>query len=47
MPIVLFTVYDDFLGRASALSAGVSLVISKPDGGWKLVDSIPNLLQAA
>jgi DNA-binding NarL/FixJ family response regulator len=47
MPIVLFTMYDDAVGRALALSAGASLVVSKPDGGWKLIESVQSLLQAA
>jgi DNA-binding NarL/FixJ family response regulator len=47
VPIVVFTMYEDNLGRASALSAGANLVVSKPDGGWKLVESVQSLLQAA
>jgi DNA-binding NarL/FixJ family response regulator len=47
VPIVLFTMYDDAVGRALALSAGANLVVSKPDGGWKLVESVQSLLQAA
>jgi DNA-binding NarL/FixJ family response regulator len=47
VPIVLFTMYDDAVGRALAVSAGASRVVSKPDGGWKLVECVRNLLQAA
>ena len=47
VPIVLFTMYDDAVGRASALSAGASLVVSKPSGGWKLIECVQSLLQAA
>jgi DNA-binding NarL/FixJ family response regulator len=47
VPIVLFTMYDDVVGRALALSAGASRVISKPDGGWKLIECVRSLLQAA
>jgi DNA-binding NarL/FixJ family response regulator len=47
VPIVLFTMYEDTLGRASALSAGANLVVSKPDGGWRLVECVQSLLQAA
>ena len=47
VPIVLFTIYDDAVGRASALSAGANLVVSKPSGGWKLIDCVQSLLHAA
>ncbi len=47
IPIILFTMYDDTVGRALALSAGANLVVSKPEGGWKLVECVRSLLQAA
>jgi DNA-binding NarL/FixJ family response regulator len=47
VPIVLFTMYDDAVGRASALSAGANLVVSKPSGGWKLIECVQSLLHAA
>jgi DNA-binding NarL/FixJ family response regulator len=47
VPIVLFTMYDDVVGHALALSAGASIVISKPQGGWKLIECVQGLLQAA
>jgi DNA-binding NarL/FixJ family response regulator len=47
LPIVLFTMYDDAVGRTLALSAGASQVVSKPSGGWKLVECVRSLLQAA
>jgi two-component system, chemotaxis family, chemotaxis protein CheY len=47
MPIVLFTMYDDVLVRTLALSAGASFVLSKPDGGWKLIECVHSLLEAA
>ena len=47
VPIVLFTMYDDAVGRALASSAGASLVVSKPSGGWKLIECVQSLLQAA
>jgi DNA-binding NarL/FixJ family response regulator len=47
VPIVLFTMYDDTVGRTSALSAGASQVVSKPRGGWKLLECVRSLLQAA
>jgi hypothetical protein len=39
--------HDDAVGRALALSAGANLVVSKPDGGWKLLECARSLLQAA
>jgi hypothetical protein len=47
VPIVLFTMYDDVVGHALALSAGASIVVSKPQGGWKLIECVQGLLQAA
>jgi DNA-binding NarL/FixJ family response regulator len=47
VPIVLFTMYDDIVGHALALSAGASIVVSKPQGGWKLIECVQGLLQAA
>ena len=44
VPIVLFTMYDDEVGSALALSAGASRVVSKPDGGWKLLECVRSLL---
>ncbi len=46
-PIVLFTMYDDMTARSLALSAGVNVVLSKADGGWKLIECVRNLLDAA
>jgi DNA-binding NarL/FixJ family response regulator len=47
VPIVLFTMYDDAVGRALALDVGANVVLGKPDGGWKLVECVRSLLQAA
>jgi DNA-binding NarL/FixJ family response regulator len=47
VPIILFTMYDNAASRALALSAGASRVISKPEGGWKLIECVRSLLQAA
>ena len=47
VPIVLFTMYDDTAGRALALCAGANIVVSKPEGGWKLIECVRSLLQAA
>jgi DNA-binding NarL/FixJ family response regulator len=46
VPIVLFTMYDDAVGRALALSAGANLVVSKPSGGWRLIECVQSLLAA-
>jgi DNA-binding NarL/FixJ family response regulator len=46
VPIVLFTMYDDNVGRALAFSAGASQVVSKPSGGWNLIECVRSLLQA-
>jgi DNA-binding NarL/FixJ family response regulator len=47
VPIVLFTMYDDTVGRDLALCAGANIVVSKPEGGWKLIECVRSLLQAA
>ena len=44
VPIVLFTLYDEAVGHALASDMGVN-VISKPHGGWKLLDCIHGLLR--
>jgi DNA-binding NarL/FixJ family response regulator len=45
--IVMFTLYSDDLEKALTSIAGVDAVLSKPDGGWKLIECVRNLLQAA
>jgi DNA-binding NarL/FixJ family response regulator len=45
--IIVFTVYDKFLGPALASSVGVDAVLPKPDGGWKMIECVRSLLQAA
>jgi CheY-like chemotaxis protein len=45
--IIVFTVYDRFLGQSLASSVGVDAVLPKPDGGWKMIDCVRSLLQAA
>jgi DNA-binding NarL/FixJ family response regulator len=45
--IVLFTLYKDRLGDALVSAVGIDAVLSKPDGGWKLIDCIRSLLQNA
>jgi CheY-like chemotaxis protein len=46
VPIVLFTMYDEAVGNALASEKGVN-VVSKPRGGWKLLDCIHGMLRAA
>jgi CheY-like chemotaxis protein len=48
VPIVLFTLYGAAVGDNAPISpAGVDAVLSKPDGGWKLLECVRDLLQAA
>jgi hypothetical protein len=47
VPIVLFTMYDDILGRALALSSGGQYRSLQTTGGWKLIECVQGLLQAA
>lgn len=43
VPIVLFTLYGEKLGHAAASAVGVDAVVSKPEGGWKLVECVRTL----
>jgi len=43
--IVLFTMYKETFGDELASAFGVDAVLSKPDGGWKLVECVHTLLQ--
>jgi DNA-binding NarL/FixJ family response regulator len=47
VPIVLFTMYNDILSHDLAMHMGADVVVSKPDGGWKLIECVQSLLQAA
>jgi DNA-binding NarL/FixJ family response regulator len=47
VPIVLYSMYDESLGRSLASTLGVSAVISKPDGVGKLVERVRGLLEPA
>ena len=47
VPIVMFTLYTDKVGTALASALGVDAVVSKPDGGWKLLECVRGLLQRA
>ena len=43
VPIVLFTVYTEAVGNAVS-AAGIDAVLSKPEGGWKLLECVRTLL---
>jgi len=48
VPIVLFTLYGAAVGTNAPISAaGIDAVLSKPEGGWKLLECVRGLLQAA
>jgi DNA-binding NarL/FixJ family response regulator len=47
VPIVLFTMYKETVGNALASAVGIDAVLSKVDGGWKLVEQVQTLLQSA
>jgi CheY-like chemotaxis protein len=47
VPIVLFTLYRETVGDALASAVGVDAVLSKPEGGWKLLECVRTLLRAA
>jgi DNA-binding NarL/FixJ family response regulator len=47
VPIVIFTLYRELLGDSLTSTIGIDAVLSKPDGGWKLVECVRSLLQAA
>ena len=46
VPIILFTMYNEALGRSLAAAVGVSMVVSKPDGMGKLVECVHTLLKS-
>ena len=45
--IIMFTLYNNDLEKSQTSIAGVDAVLSKPDGGWKLIECVRSLLQAA
>jgi DNA-binding NarL/FixJ family response regulator len=45
--IVVFTIYEDLVGGSLASRTGVDAVLSKPDGGWKMIERVKDLLVAA
>lgn len=46
-PIILFTLYRETIGDALASAVGIDAVLSKPEGGWKLLECVRTLLRAA
>jgi DNA-binding NarL/FixJ family response regulator len=44
--IVLFTMYKETVGNALASAVGIDAVLSKLDGGWKLLENVQTLLQS-
>jgi DNA-binding NarL/FixJ family response regulator len=47
VPIVLLTIYGDFVGASLAAVSGIQAVISKTDGLDKLATCVQSLLQAS
>ena len=45
--IVLFTMYKETVGKAIASAVGIDAVLSKLDGGWKLLEYVQTLSQSA
>jgi two-component system, NarL family, invasion response regulator UvrY len=43
VPIIVFTMYSENLGRSLASALGVDLVLSKPDGMRRLVEAVDAL----
>jgi len=46
VPIILFTMYNENLGRSLTSAVGVSMVVSKPDGMGRLVECVQSLLKS-
>lgn len=46
VPIVLFTMYDESVGKSLISSLGIKAVLSKPDGMSNLVSCVESLLGA-
>jgi DNA-binding response OmpR family regulator len=47
LPIIMFSVHGERIGKALATAVGVDVVLSKPDGIANLVESVRNLLGPA
>jgi DNA-binding NarL/FixJ family response regulator len=45
--IVLFTTGDNFVGGSLTSYVGIDAVLSKPEGGWKMIEWVHSLLKAA
>jgi len=45
MRIILFTMYSENVGKSLTSAVGVDMVLSKPDGMMRMVESIKSLLQ--
>jgi len=45
VPIIVFTMFSENIGRAMTDAIGVDLVLSKPDGMRALVEALDNLLE--
>jgi DNA-binding NarL/FixJ family response regulator len=43
VPIILFTMYEEFMSQSLASAVGAEMVVSKPDGIGKLVECIQKL----
>jgi DNA-binding NarL/FixJ family response regulator len=44
--IILFTMYGEAVGNALASAVGIDAVLSKVDGGWKLLEYVRTLSQS-
>jgi DNA-binding NarL/FixJ family response regulator len=44
VPIILFTMHEDSVGKALAAAMGVDRVIAKPDGMTRLIECMSNVL---
>ena len=47
VPIILFTLYDEVMGKALAAAVHVDLVLAKPNGLHDMVARVQNLLVSA
>jgi DNA-binding NarL/FixJ family response regulator len=45
--IVMFTIYDNCVGGSLASHVGIDAVLSKSEGGWKMIECVHSLLKAA
>ena len=47
VPVVLFTLYAETVRNVRVSDVGIDAVLPKPDGGWKLLECVRSLLEAA